>query len=58
MDEEGRAVFIHCGLEGMTAADAAPLVSATAEAVDKRWYRLRKKLEAVSAWRNLFDLTW
>lgn len=52
---EDRTVFIHCGLEGMKAADAAVLAGASAEAVTKRWQRLREKLGANPIWRE-FDL--
>ena len=44
MSEEDRAVFVQCGLEGKTSADAALVVGANEAAVKKRWSRLREKL--------------
>jgi len=52
MSEDDRAVFVHCGLEGLTAAEVAALVGATPEAVNKRWQRLREKLGAHPVWRE------
>ena len=50
MDEDDRTVFIHCGLEGLTAAETAVLAGSTAEAIKKRWQRLRQKLEPNPIW--------
>lgn len=44
MDEPDQAVFLQCGLEGLSAPAAASLTGQTAEAVKKRWQRLREKL--------------
>lgn len=52
MSEEDRAVFMQCGLEGKTTADAAPLVGASEAAVKKRWSRLREKLQPHPVWRD------
>ena len=50
MNDEDRAVFVHCGLEGRTAAQAALLVSATEDAVEQRWRRLRQRLADHPVW--------
>ena len=54
LSAEDRSVFVHCGLEGKTVAEAAPLLGALAEAVGKRWQRLREKLGAHAVWAE-FD---
>lgn len=54
MSDDERAVFVHCGLEGRTAAQAALLVSSTEDAVEQRWRRLRRKLAEHPIWRE-FD---
>lgn len=54
MTADDRAVFVHCGLEGLTAAEVATLVGATADAVNKRWQRLRARLGEHPVWRE-FD---
>ena len=54
MSEDDRAVFVHCGLEGLTAAEVSALVGATPEAVNKRWQRLREKLGTHPVWSE-FD---
>ncbi|MFT7619681.1 MAG: RNA polymerase sigma factor (sigma-70 family) [Planctomycetota bacterium] len=54
LDEEDRAVFVHCGLEGLTAAEVAMLVGTNADSVNKRWQRLREKLGAHPIWHE-FD---
>lgn len=56
LDEEDCAVFVHCGLEGLTAAEAAMLVGTNADSVNKRWQRLREKLASHPIWRE-FDPT-
>lgn len=53
LDDGDRAVFIHCGLEGLTAAESAALTGATAEAAKKRWQRLRERLESNPVWSEL-----
>ena len=50
MEEEDRTVFIHCGLEGLTAAETATLAGSTPEAIKKRWQRLRQRLEPNPIW--------
>ena len=52
MDEADRTVFIHCGLEGLTAAETAAIAGATPEAIKKRWQRLRQKLEPNPIWNE------
>jgi DNA-directed RNA polymerase specialized sigma24 family protein len=54
LSEEDRTVFMHCGLEGLTAAEAAMLVGTNADSVNKRWQRLREKLSAHPIWQD-FD---
>jgi DNA-directed RNA polymerase specialized sigma24 family protein len=54
LSDDDRAVFMHCGLEGLTAAETAMLVGDNADTVNKRWQRLREKLGAHSIWRD-FD---
>ena len=44
MEDADQAVFLHCGLEGLSAPSAATLIGQSAEAVKKRWQRLREKL--------------
>ena len=44
LDEADRAVFLHCGLEGLPAPQAAELIGHSAEAIKKRWQRLRARL--------------
>ncbi len=54
LPEEDRAVFVHCGLEGLGASEVAMLVGSNADAVNKRWQRLREKLGANPIWHE-FD---
>ncbi|MFT7619461.1 MAG: RNA polymerase sigma factor (sigma-70 family) [Planctomycetota bacterium] len=56
MSKEDRDVFIQCGLEGKTSADAAVFVGVPEETVKKRWQRLREKLSTHSIWQE-FDPT-
>ncbi len=44
LDEEDRNLLILCGLEGATAAQAAAELGVSADAVAKRWQRLRARL--------------
>jgi RNA polymerase sigma-70 factor, ECF subfamily len=44
MEEIDRAIFLHCGLEGRTAAATALLVVRSEDAVEQRWRRLRQRL--------------
>ncbi len=57
MHEDDRTLFIHCGLEGMSVAEAAKVTGASAEAAKKRWQRLRRRLEEDSAWAELLGDT-
>jgi len=43
-DEVDRKILIHCGLEGMPCTLAAVRLGLGAEAVTKRWQRLRERL--------------
>ena len=54
MTDADRCVFIHCGLEGKTAADTAMIVCASEAAVRTRWSRRREKLADHPIWRE-FD---
>lgn len=44
LSPDERRLFVLCGLEGVTASDAAPLLGAEAATVRKRWQRLRARL--------------
>ncbi|MEZ6015494.1 MAG: sigma-70 family RNA polymerase sigma factor [Planctomycetota bacterium] len=46
IDELDRKIFIHCGLEDMPCTLAAVRLGLSAEAVTKRWQRLRAKLRS------------
>lgn len=46
LEPEDRALLVHCGLEGMTGADAGLRLGISRDAVHKRWQRLRAKLQA------------
>lgn len=52
---EDRRLFIHRGLEGMTATEVATTLGITAEAAHKRWQRLKDQLAEDPAWRELVD---
>lgn len=45
LDEEDRTLVVHCGLEGLPHKEVAERMGLSAEAVTKRWQRLRAKLE-------------
>jgi RNA polymerase sigma-70 factor (ECF subfamily) len=51
--EDERNLVIHCGLEGLSAADAARILGASPEAVAKRWQRLRARLREVAPFKDL-----
>ncbi len=58
LDKTDQSVFVHCGLEGQTASQVAPLVGLSRDAVLKRWQRLRERLrkEVPDGERLLVDL--
>jgi RNA polymerase sigma factor (sigma-70 family) len=41
---EEQTLLLHCGLEGLSSTEAAPLLGVSAPAVAKRWQRLRARL--------------
>jgi RNA polymerase sigma-70 factor (ECF subfamily) len=45
LDEEDRALFAYCALEGLSAPNAARLLGITADSAAKRWQRLRQRLK-------------
>jgi RNA polymerase sigma factor (sigma-70 family) len=53
LDDDDRALMIHYGLEGRPAAEVGRLLGASAEAVAKRWQRLRERLREVAAFKDL-----
>ncbi len=44
LDEEERALVLHCGLEGLSYREVALRLGISADAVAKRWQRLRARL--------------
>jgi RNA polymerase sigma-70 factor, ECF subfamily len=54
MEEDDRALFFHCALEGLAVADAAPLIGIGEEACAKRWQRLKARLRESPEWRGYF----
>jgi RNA polymerase sigma-70 factor (ECF subfamily) len=44
LDEEDRALVLHCGLEGLGYREVATRLEISVEAVAKRWQRLRARL--------------
>ncbi|MFY9340986.1 MAG: sigma-70 family RNA polymerase sigma factor [Planctomycetota bacterium] len=44
LDDDDRMLLIHVGLEGMPQAEAATRLGLSADAVSKRWQRLRDRL--------------
>jgi len=44
---EESSLFMHCGLEGLTATRAAEIMRLSPDAVAKRWQRLRQKLRGL-----------
>ena len=53
LDDDDRALVIHLGLEGRPAAEVGSLVGASAEAVAKRWQRLRERLREMAPFQDL-----
>jgi len=53
LDPDERSMIAYCGLEGLTTAEAAPLLGISAEASTKRWQRLRARLQESSIFRSL-----
>jgi RNA polymerase sigma-70 factor, ECF subfamily len=53
LDDDERKLLIHCGLEGLTSAQTAKLMGMTADAVAKRWQRLRSRLSEAAAFKDL-----
>lgn len=55
-DEIDQAVFVHCGLEGLSAPAAARLIGKSESAIAKRWHRLREALrQELPAGERLLD---
>ncbi|MCA8975746.1 MAG: sigma-70 family RNA polymerase sigma factor [Planctomycetes bacterium] len=46
-EESDRRVLMLCGLQGLPAREAGLALGMSAEATQKRWYRLRQKLHSV-----------
>ncbi len=46
MEEDDRKLVVHCGLEGLPYKEVAERLALSADAVAKRWQRLRAKLNA------------
>ena len=53
LDDDDRALVIHLGLEGRPATEVGSLVGASAEAVAKRWQRLRARLREMAPFQDL-----
>jgi RNA polymerase sigma-70 factor (ECF subfamily) len=53
LGEEEKTLVVHCGLEGLTCAEAALRMRLEPEAVKKRWQRLRAELIARDLPRDL-----
>ena len=53
LSDDDRHLVIHCGLEGLTCAEAATRLGLGEAAVIKRWQRLRQKLREQSWAREL-----
>ncbi len=53
LEEEERALVIHCGLEGLTCAEAAARLGISSDAALKRWQRLRARLGSDTATASL-----
>jgi RNA polymerase sigma-70 factor, ECF subfamily len=56
LDEEDRRLVVHCGLEGMRHDEVAARLQLSTAAVDKRWQRLRSRVEAQREPRELLAL--
>jgi RNA polymerase sigma factor (sigma-70 family) len=50
LDEVERTLALLCGMEGLTCKEAAVQIGMNEEATQKRWYRLRKRLQGAAAW--------
>ncbi len=55
LDDDDRNLLVLCGLEGATAAQAAVDLGIGAEAVAKRWQRLRARLRDAGITNDLVD---
>ncbi len=53
LEPEDRSLVALCGLEGVPAADAAPVLGISKAAATKRWQRLRARLRESPVWRSL-----
>ncbi len=53
MEEDERKIVVCCGLEGLTAAQAAEILGVTVSAAEKRWQRARARLRADPAWHDV-----
>lgn len=55
LGEVDRELVLRCGLEGVAAKAVAERIASTAEAVTKRWQRLREKMKGDRRLRGLVD---
>ncbi len=55
LEDEDRKLVIHCGLEGLTYVETAERLAIGAEAVAKRWQRLRERLREQALPQQLFS---
>ena len=55
LDDDDRTLLIHYGLEGQPAAQVGRLVGLSADAVKKRWQRLRERLREAAAFKDLLS---
>ena len=56
LEDQDRALFIHCGLEGLSSAQAAERIGISGDAATKRWQRLRARLERERMPEGLMEL--
>jgi DNA-directed RNA polymerase specialized sigma24 family protein len=56
LDEDDRALLVHCGLEGLTAGEAAERLGISRDAAAKRWQRLKAQLVEQRAPDGLIEL--
>lgn len=56
LGDKDRAIFVYCGLEGLTALEASVLSGLSLDAVFKRWQRLRARLRGTSGWDRFLEL--
>ncbi|MEZ6195857.1 MAG: sigma-70 family RNA polymerase sigma factor [Planctomycetota bacterium] len=56
LDPEDRTLLACCGLEGLSATDAAPALGIKPEACGKRWQRLRAELRQSPLWRSFLAI--